>query len=250
MSSVVRTAVIAAYPVLLADMKNFLRLPAAVITDDTLIASLIKAATVQAETITDSILVRSTFVQYMDKFPHWGMYDRGFDSNMHGHRRAFDEHHTKRGEIKIIRTPLISVQSLTYIGTDELPHTLTPGTDFLIDPAKQPGRIRPIPFTTWPLTQRTLNAIAIAFTAGYAPAATSEPETVTEGTVPTPPEQQASYTVDWTLPPTVAIAIMQLVSHWYFNREPVTPGSVATVPLHVLDLLATVSVPDYAPTLD
>lgn len=232
-------------------MKNYLRVPSGVTADDVLIGSLITAARIQAETITDSILVRSTFVQYMHKFPHWGMYDQGW-ANHHsvGHSRAYDEHYSQHGRIKIKRTPLVSVQSLTYIGTDGNPATMIPGTDFIVDPAHQPGYIRPIPFTAWPLTVRTDNAIAIAFTAGYAVAGTSEPETVTEGTIPTPPNQQASYVVDWTLPKTVSVAIMQLVAHWYFNREPVSAGSASTIPLHVLDLLATVSVPDYAPTLD
>jgi hypothetical protein len=182
------------------------------------------------------------------------------NTRTYGPIRPFDGHHARYGDIKIKRPPLISITNpLTYIGTDGSPHTLTPGTDFIVDCAKQPGRIRPVPFTAWPLTLRTPNAIAIPFTAGYAPNAAevsqgatpvSEPETVVEGTIPTPPDQQASYTVDWTLPETAPLAIMQLVSHWYFNREPVVAGSANNIPLHVLDLLATVSVPDYAPTPD
>jgi hypothetical protein len=395
--------VIGAEPVSLADMKNFLKVPAGVTTDDALIKSLIKAARIQAEIIAESALVRSTFVQYMDHFPYWRVRERGYYVGQVGH--ASEHHHMHHGEIKIKQPPLISVESLVYIGTDGLPHTLNPGTDFIVDGAKKPGRIRPIPYTVWPLSLRVPNAIAISFTAGYAPdgegvaageAAIAEPETSTPalnmgwqptitipqygffvdesgnvwietaspsgvtgtsrpdfeaqaigGTIatdgsaawlnvgslrgfwtpateysgqnawvvldtnsnlqllivaslvsqtsppagiqgsqtpawasstglitpdngidawrclgnyralgnsgastPNSPEQQAAYTIDWTLPETVPIAVMQLVSHWYFNREVVAPGSVSEIPLHVMSLLATVSVPDYAPTPD
>lgn len=259
MSSVIRTAVIGPEPVSVSDMKNFLKVPVNVTTDDALIKSLIKSARIQAEIISDAVIVRSSFVQYMDGFPHRGhsYWSGGLGR---GPVSAYDEHYTRYGEIKIKRTPLISITStITYIGTDGNSHTLTPGTDFIVDSAKQPGRIRPVIGTAWPLTLRTPNAIAIPFTAGYAPNAAevsqgatpvSEPETIVEGTIPSPPDQQASYTVDWTLPETVPVAIMQLVSHWYFNREPVVAGSANPIPLHVLDLLATISVPDYAPTPD
>lgn len=400
MSSIVRTKVIGAYPVALADMKNFLKVT--VNTDDNLIQQLIRAATVQAEIITNCALVRSQFVQYMDHFPYYRIRERGYFLGQVGH--ALEHHHQHHGMIKLKRPPLVSVQSLVYIGQDGLPHTLNPGNDFVVDCADQPGRIRPIPYTVWPLTLRTPNAVAIKFTAGYAPdaeginagqTAISEPETSTQalnptwqpaqviaqyafqvdtngniwvqqtgpsgttgaagnrpafeaaaigatvadntaiwlnvgplrgfwtpetqyngqnqwvildqnsnlqllvvaalisqtspastivGSVPpafstilgalsqdnginawrclgpyqqlgnggafqpTAPEQQAAYTIDYTLPDTVPTAIMQLVTHWYYNREPVTPGPAAEVPMHVHDLLGTVTIHDYAPT--
>jgi|GEM_PF-4879500 len=381
-------------------MKNFLKVSSGVTTDDILIQNLIKAARQQAEILTDSVLVRSTFVQYMDHFPYWRIRERGYYVGQVGY--AYEHHNAHRGEIRLRRTPLISVQSLVYIGADGEPHTLNPGQDFVVDGAQQPGRIRPIPYTVWPLTLSVPNAIAISFTAGYAPdsegvaagqAAITEPETVSHdlnpswqpstavpqwtflvdpngnievqinagspltgagpnppawpaigaevvdgaclfhnygplrgfwtpdtkysgnwiildqnsnlqllvipslisqtsppsgivgsvtppfasevaaitvdngenawrclgayrglgnqgASIPTAPEQQAAYTIDWTLPDTVSMAIMQLVSHWYFNREPVVPGSVSEIPLHISSLLATVAVPDYAPTPD
>ena len=44
---------------------------------------------------------------------------------------------------------------------------------------------------------------------------------------PNSPEQQAAVTVDLTLPKVVTRAIKSLVWHWYYNREPVTNGSVS-----------------------
>lgn len=399
MSSIVRTGTVSAEPVTRGAMKNYLKLPPSNQTDDTLIDSLISAARVQAEIITECALVRSTFVQYMNRFP--GRHDHELGSFQHG-RHSVENHHHHHGEIKMKRGPLVSVQSLIYIGTDGNPYPLSPGEDFIVDPATQPGRIRPVPYTVWPLTLCVPNAVAIAFTAGYAPGNVgvsidagqtpiAEPETstpafgpnwrpgalrpqfgflidpsgnvevqmsagspaagATEPTWPAPgatvpdgaalyknfgplrgvwtpdtqysgnwvildkngnlqllivpslisqtsppaisdgaagppfsstlgaittdngipawqclgaykalgnsgastsntPEQQAAYTVDLALPPTIPIALMQLVAHWYFNREPVIAGGAFEVPLHVQNLLATVSVPDYAPTPD
>lgn len=399
MSSIVRTKVIGAYPVGLADMKNFLKLPAAPCPDDNLVLQLVRAATTQAEIITNCALVRSQFVQYMDHFPYYRIRERGYFLGQVGH--ALEHHHQHHGMIKLKRPPLVSVQSLVYIGVDGIPHTLNPGNDFVVDCADQPGRIRPIPYTVWPLTMHTPNAVAIKLTAGYAPdaegiaagqTAISEPETSTaalnptwqpgqaflqyaylidtlgnfwmnqlgngttgasrpnfEGSAigatlvdntltwlnvgplrgfwtpetqytgqnqyvildqnsnlqllvvaslisqtspastivgstppnfsstlgalsqdngvsawrclgsyvqlgnggafkPNAPEQQAAYTIDYTLPATVPTAIMALVMHWYYNREPVTPGPATEVPMHVLDLLGTVTIHDYAPT--
>lgn len=403
MSSVVRTATIGTEPVDLATMKNILKTPPQVTTDDAYISGLIRAARQIAETITEAVLVRSTFVQYHDHFPTSRVRDRGYSNGMVGH--PMENGFRRHGEITLRKTPLISVEKLIFIGTDGLEYTLNAGQDFVVDPARQPGRIRPIPFTIWPLTLHTPNAIAVHFTAGYAPntegiaggqVAIAEPETktptlnqawrpttvqpqysflidptgnvevqITAGTpstgaapnpptwpaigatvadggctwqnfgpirgfwapaaafagncvivdynnnlqllivpalisqpappqqaidgevgingsqqppwsrivggttldnaitawrclgtynplgnqllsVPQSPEQQAAYVIDRTLPDTVWVAITQLVTHWYFNREPVAPGSVSTVPLHVEALLATVSVPDYS----
>jgi len=287
---------------------------------------------------------------------------------------------------------------MVYIGTDGRAYTLNPGQDFIVDVASQPARIRPIPYTIWPLTLHVPAAIAIAFTAGYgtnsdAPTqGKSEPETVTESlnpswvagatwqqyqyvvdangnvevqqnagpvaagatlpvwaaigsaiadgaaswlncgpirgfwtpdtvyagptvlldfnsnlqllnvagltsqtiqpvayqivgvsplpwsatlggltadngvanawrclgnysalgntglAIPNSPEQQAAFTVDWTLPETVTIAVQVLVEHWYYNREPVTQGPVMKVPLHFEDMLGEVFVHDFSPT--
>lgn len=409
MSSLVRITADSAIvePVALADMKNFLRIPPAVTNDDALINGMIKAARIQAEVITEVSLVRAQFVQYMDHFPYWRIRDRGYFSGQLGH--AYETHNQRRGEIKLKRGPLVSVQKLVFIGIDGDQYTLNPGQDFVVDPAHQPGRIRPIPYTVWPLTLPTENAVAITFTAGYAPnqigiadgqTGIAEPETLNSvlsqpwkpttaqpqysflidsngnvevqttagnpstGTGPTPPtwpaigstvvdggctwqnygpvrgfwspvtqfsgncvivdynnnlqllivptlisqpappeedidgevglngiqqpvwattignttvddgivawrclgpynalgnqllsvpqspEQQAAVVVDWTLPETVTIAIMQLVTHWHRNREPVTPSRPGTIPLHVESLLATVANPDYAPSPD
>lgn len=251
MSSILRTAVSGPEPVSLSDMKNILKLAPAVTADDAYITAIIKAARQTAELITEAVLVRSTFVQYLDHFPSWRSRVYGYGALQQG--SVYAERHP--GEIRLRRGPVVSVQSLTYIGTDGNPAVLSPGVDFTVDVASQPARIRPALDTSWPAPLcGVLNAIAIRFTAGYSPNAEgvadgqtgiSEPETLVEGALPTPPNQQAAYTIDWTLPETISLAISQLVAHWYFNREPVVASGVAQVPMHVEQLLATVQVVDF-----
>jgi hypothetical protein len=413
MNSVVRTSVISAEPVSLAAMKNWLRVPSNVGNDDADIADLITEAREQCELITNCALVRSSYVQYLDNFPGWHLeFDHYGNAGVSGYHSLHDgfgynRHGRWKGEIKIKRPPLVEVQSLWFIGTDGRPYTLNPGQDFIVDVASQPGRIRPIPYTIWPLTLHVPAAVAIRYTAGYAPnsdgvaagqTAVAEPESDSQGLNPTwqpgatyrqyqfiqdennnlwietvgpsgvsgtgsrpafeaqaiggtiagdgtaawlnvgpvrgfwtpgtqytgqqqyvlldfnsnlqllnvaslisqtiqayslqsvgvsplawstvlggltadngvagawrclgaynalgntqlsppnSPEQQAAVTVDLTLPKVVTRAIKALVWHWYYNREPVTNGSVSKVPMHVEEMLGNVRIEDFAPT--
>jgi hypothetical protein len=217
MNSLVRTNTIAATeePVTLAAMKNWLKVPASVVNDDADITDLISEARMQAELLSNCALVRSTFVQYLDHFPAWG--GREFDyygSNPGGGSGSggyggigYDRHQKWHGEITVKRPPLVSVKGIVFIGTDGRPYTLNPGQDFVVDIASKPGRIRPVPYTIWPLTLHVPAAIAISFTAGYAPnsdsvsgATTAEPETETESInpswQPSIATKQYSYLID------------------------------------------------------
>jgi hypothetical protein len=410
MNSIVRTATLSAEPVTLSAMKNWLRVAATEVNDDPDITDLITEARTQAELLSNCALVRSQFVQYLDHFPGWhareyfvGTNGGGYGASGGQSGMGYDKHGRWHGEITVKRPPLVSVQPITFIGTDGRPYTLNPGQDFVVDAASKPGRIRPIPYTIWPLTLHVPAAIAIPFTAGYAPNADSvsastiaEPETLTQaenpswqpgvatpqysyqldsnanvevqmnagspatasgdnlpawptigqtvvdggclwlncgpirgfwapgtpyagfnswvildfnsnlqllnvsslisqtiapyslqvvgmeplpwsGTVggltedngqagawiclgaytalgdtglaqPNSPEQQAAVIVDLTLPKVVTRFIKALVTHWYYNREPVTQGSTSKVPLHLEDMLGEVTIHDFAPT--
>lgn len=389
-------------------MKNWLRLPQSVVNDDLEVDSLIEEARTHCELLSNCALVRSTFVQYLDHFPghhrdgHSGAgagYGFGVAGEGWGNGR-YNRHQRPANEIKIKRPPLVSVQPIVFIGTDGRPYTLNPGQDFIVDVASQPGRIRPMPNCSWPDTLDVPAAIAIPFTAGYAPnswapAQIAEPETVTEAidpswkpgvtlqqysyfvdpngnvevqmnagpvvtgateptwgaigstqtpgdgtsylnvgpirgfwtpgtlytgqqqyvildfnsnlqllnvpsltsqniapyslqavgasplpwgttrstpttdngvanawiclgaytalgntglSVPNAPEQQAAYVVDWTLPLSATRAMKALVTHWYYNREPVAGETARKVPLHVEDMLGEITIYDFSPT--
>jgi hypothetical protein len=200
MNSIVRTSLISAEPVSLAQMKNWLRVPMSVTFDDPDISDMITEARQHCELLTNAALVRANYVQYLDHFP--GSHAREYDSfgnggitSGSGHAGfGYGRNHRWHGEIKMKRPPLVSVESIWFIGTDGRPYTLNPGQDFIVDVASKPGRIRPIPYTVWPLTLHVPAAVAIRFTAGYAPnsdgvlagqAAISEPETLTSELNPT-----------------------------------------------------------------
>jgi hypothetical protein len=200
MNSVVRTSLISAEPVSLASMKNWLRIPATVTNDDADISDLITEARQQCELITNCALVRANYVQYLDHFPGHHMRESSYSPGGFAHIGSeyagfgTDRHHRWHGEIKVKRPPLVQVQSICFIGTDGRPYTLNPGQDFIVDVASQPGRIRPIPYTVWPLTLFVPAAVAIRFTAGYAPnadgisagqTAIAEPEVETSALDPT-----------------------------------------------------------------
>ena len=62
-----------------------------------------------------------------------------------------------------------------------------------------------------------------------------------------PSNEITSYVGDIGIPEQFKIAIMILASHWYYNREPVTPGTAGTVPLSVEAIVQTNRVYDFGP---
>jgi len=65
----------------------------------------------------------------------------------------------------IPRPPLVSVTSLKYFDAAGTLQTLDPSA-YLVDPGgEQPGRLEPV--TQWPFAQDRLNAVTVAYQAGY-----------------------------------------------------------------------------------
>lgn len=153
--------------------------------------------------------------------------------------------------IKLWYPPLVSIDSLTYIDQGGSSQSLTPGTDFQVDPVSEPAIIQPLPHQIWPLTLYGVkNAVQIQYTAGYETNTALEPETLAVAH-PTPPEQVASYTVDLTIPEPLVLAVKMLVLHWYQNRDiiVITPGAGGVhqpLPQHIMDLIADYMVKDYS----
>jgi len=97
----------------------------------------------------------------------------------------------------------------------------TPG--FVFDSVGCPPRLFPMPGSFWPPVLYVPNAVQIFFTAGYG----------ADGAA---------------VPAGIKVAALQLIAHWYFNREPVAAGSAAEIPQHVESLLWNERVVDLAPT--
>ena len=85
-------------------------------------------------------------------------------------------------------------------------------SNYSIDVASIPGRVILAYGVSWPSTRDIYNAIQITFKAGYGDAATAVPEAL-------------------------RLAMRQLISHWYENREAVSTDKQMTIPLGVERLL-------------
>lgn len=98
-----------------------------------------------------------------------------------------------------------------------------PAGAFIYDADSEPPRLFPLAGQFWPSVLYVPNAVQLHFVAGYGSTGAAAPQGL-------------------------VVAIMQLVSHWYFNREPVVSGSVAQLPNHVEALLWMHRVMDFAIT--
>jgi hypothetical protein len=99
----------------------------------------------------------------------------------------------------------------------------TNGGDYLYDRVSEPPRLFPLTGSFWPPVLYVPNAVQIHFLAGYG----------NDGAA---------------TPGCAQVAIMQLASHWYENREPVTDIKLQEIPWHLKNLLWNIRVLDLAPT--
>jgi uncharacterized phiE125 gp8 family phage protein len=113
--------------------------------------------------------------------------------------------------VRLPLAPVSSVTSIKYLDLSGVLQTLDPSlyvTDFVTEPA----RITPVFGAVWPSTYYQVNALTIRFVAGYGAAA--------------------------DVPEGIKLGLKAMVAHFYENREPVAPGLMAVIPLHVEHLLA------------
>ncbi len=169
----------AAEPVALADAKAHLKIDTA--DDDALITALIVAARTRAEWHTRRALVTQSWVLWRDTWP-----DAPFE---------------------IPLPPLQSLTSITLYDLNDAATVLDPST-YRVDNSAMPARIAWKETVQPPVTPRNMNALAVAFTAGYG-AAVDVPQLIRE-------------------------AILEIVADLYANR-----GDIAgEPPLAALALLA------------
>lgn len=156
-------------PVTLAEAKLHMRVDVA--DDDTLIAALVKTAREYIELITRPrvAMVTQTWRYVADTFP--------------------------RGDTLELRPwPLQSITSISYTDIEGATATIA-STEYLVDTASSPGRLRLKSAAVWPsATLAELNGLRIEFVAGYGDTGASVPAALRQ-------------------------AILLLVSQWYENRE-------------------------------
>lgn len=141
-----RTAEPAKEPVTLEEALEHLREDAGIA--DARIESLIKTARMTCEARIERTLISTPWAVTMDAFP---------------------------SAVILFRPPVIAVQSVTYIDADGATQTLDP-QDYLVDVVSEPGYLVPGVGKSWPSTQERINAVTVAYTAGFG----TEPEDVPE----------------------------------------------------------------------
>jgi uncharacterized phiE125 gp8 family phage protein len=170
-----------AEPITLDDAKAHLKVDTT--DDDALITSLICAARARAEWHTGRAFVTQSWTLWLDDWPC-------------------------NGVIEIPLPPLQSVASVTAYTMDDSATVLDAAT-YQVDAASSPARIMLKPNASPPVNLRRINAVAVAFIAGYGDA---------DGDVPAP----------------VREAILKLIANFYVNRG----DAAAVTPADALALLA------------
>ena len=117
--------------------------------------------------------------------------------------------------------PLVSVTEIEYVDANGAPQVVSVD-DYRVIPDGTPGLI--VPTVAWPEAASHDASVRVTFTCGFG-------------------AQNAE-----ALPEQLAVAVRQLVSHWYDNRTPVEVGTVATpVPMTVEFLTAAYRFRYHAP---
>jgi len=114
------------------------------------------------------------------------------------------------GGIRLPRGPVTSVVSVTYVSTASVVTTVS-SADYLLDDYGPQAWVIPAYGLDWPEPLDTVNAVKVRYQAGAA-----------------------------TMPGAVRAALLLIVGHLYANRENVSAGSLARVPMGADALLDTV----------
>jgi uncharacterized phiE125 gp8 family phage protein len=181
--------------------------------DDALLATYITAARQYCEKITGRAFLTQTWRLSLEHFPFWRYRPRGVASTQHYHWAGVPN--WWRPVILLPRPNLIAVSSITYLDTTGAEQTLDSSL-YLVDTDGLPGAVQPQYNATWPFTTIQRGAVKVTYTAGYG----DDPEDV---------------------PATLQLAILQLVAHWYENREstvlPQSGTGIIGVPMGFAELI-------------
>lgn len=115
----------ASEPVSITTLKQHLRV--IISNDDAILGIYLQGAREMVESDCGRSLVNKLYRQSHDRFPRlhdWGDFGTGYFYQ--APRYARGHRYDDRQQIKLLRCPLVNVQSIIYIGTDQLQHTLLP----------------------------------------------------------------------------------------------------------------------------
>ncbi len=181
-------------PISLTDMLTWLKQDPGV--DDDLIQSLISAARLWAEGFQRRSLISEQWQLKLDRFPFYcfregicllegelGLWEL---PNGIYHRDA------ARYAIELPRSPLLSVDSFTYLDPSGATQTLAAGAYQTLTGDDVEPRLFPLDGTYWPFTCFDPAAVTITFTAGFG---------------------------NYSLPSNTVTALKMMVAAWYADRE-------------------------------
>jgi len=187
-----------AEPITLAEAKTHLRV--STIDEDSYITSLISAARLHTESVTNRALITQTWDLYLDRFPS--------------------------SPYLSVELPKPKLQSITYIKYTDVNGTLQTwdASNYDVDGDSFLGLVYPVYQGDWPSGVRDHpKAVTIRYVAGYAPSGASSPEDQADN-VPMPLKQ----------------AILLLVGHLYENREASSQNlNVTSTPMAYESLIAS-----------
>lgn len=175
--SLTETVAPAREPISLGEAKDHLRVDG--VDDDAYISGLIVAVRHHAESVTKRALITQTWRLDLGGFPY---------------------------EITVPKPVLQSVSLIEYVDDAGATQTLA-ASEYQVDIAAQPGRVRPAFGKTWPTTRAVYNAASVTFIAGYGTEESDIPDGLKSG-------------------------MKMLLNHLYENREAVVLGvPVARLPI-------------------
>ena len=216
--SLVRSIEPAASPVTLAEAKLHLRIDTS--DDDTLIASLVLAATRWAEDYCNATFCGTQWQMRIDSFygaigspVQFGL--RADGNNIEGRQGVVPQLDLELPRPPMVQTGTATSVTITYTpGVSGTTATLSTAT-YRVDRQSTPGVCRPLYGQTWPTHLVDQNSITVTWWAGYSADGTS-------------------------VPATVKSAILMIVSHLWSNRDAAQEAALSEVPFGVKAMLDTV----------
>lgn len=175
MPGLTRTVAPATTPILIGDVRSYLKIPADVTRDNDLLTNLITEAVGRCEHVSGRALITQTWRMTLDSF--WGAgCDYRWEGEQTGNVRAvyFDP---RAGWV--IQLPCAPTQSvgIDYVDGSGTLTTLGP-TLYAMDTDSEPARITPAYGKFWPYARRQANAVKITFVAGYGADGSAVPDEI------------------------------------------------------------------------
>ena len=174
-STPVQTTPPAAEPLLLANVKSFLRVDSGDTSQDSYLTELISETREEVESYLEQQLITATWQWSLDSFFGTQIILRPGVQTPYGMMadawRAWLERGSPwgvldNGMILLPRPPLQLIGSIQYVDTSGNTQTLG-GSLYQVDTYSRPARVTPAYGQIWPTTENRMNAVTITFTSGY-----------------------------------------------------------------------------------